>query len=132
MVAPLIIAGVALAGIGISAAANIYSAYKQKGAADYTVSYQDALMRENARYWGDYYKNTGFSPVYPMRSGFVFNESALRGAQASSDVAYAHAIGSTAGLAGASMGIYGAYARGSYGYGTVFSQSSSNYANMYR
>lgn len=26
-------------------------------------------MKENERYWSDYYKNTGIVPVYPYRAG---------------------------------------------------------------
>lgn len=61
MVAPLLVYGAyALMGAGsalgiISFGWDIYQNYQR--------------MKENERYWSDYYDNTGISPLYPYRAG---------------------------------------------------------------
>lgn len=84
MVAPLaIIAGAYLAG---SVGASIYSAYKN-------IQYQNRAMKENERFWNDYYKNTGFKARYPYRAGSVYNTSSLYSSYASAVGAWSPIIG---------------------------------------
>lgn len=45
--------------------------------------YQYGAMKENERYWNDYYRNTGKKPLYPYRSGSMYNPSGMLGSASS-------------------------------------------------
>lgn len=62
-----IIAGVSF---GVSAISDLYSQWKN-------YQYQSGALKENERYWQDYYRNTGVKPLYPYRSGYYQNSAFL-------------------------------------------------------
>ncbi len=90
MVAPVIVIAGAMAGSSIlNYVLNEKVANSQIRQADYVADYSRRYNRENRRYWVDYYKNTGFRPRYPMRSGAEYNLSSLYGATTSRNSAIA-------------------------------------------
>lgn len=90
MVAPVIVVAGAMAGSAIlNYVLNEKVANSQIRQADYVADYSRRYNRENSRYWADYYKNTGFRPRYPMRSGAEYNLGSLYGSIASRNAAVA-------------------------------------------
>lgn len=90
MVAPVIVVAGAMAGSAIlNYVLNEKVANSQIRQADYVADYTRRYNRENSRYWADYYKNTGFRPRYPMRSGAEYNLSSLYGSITSRNSAVA-------------------------------------------
>lgn len=73
MALPLLLAGTMAAGVLV----NAYDAYRTHQVNAVAMDYQKGLQNEITRYWGDYYRNTGFRPRYPYRAGAVFDTSAL-------------------------------------------------------
>lgn len=105
MVAPVIVVAGAMAGSSIlNYVLNQKTTRAQIRQSDYVADYTRRYNAENRRYWADYYKNTGFCPRYPMRSGAEYNLSALYGARTSRAKAIASQY-----RAGAGVGVSGAY-----------------------
>lgn len=105
MVAPVIVVAGAMAGSAIlNYVLNEKVANSQIRQAEYTADYTRRYNIENRKYWSDYYKNTGFRPRYPMRSGAEYNLSALYGARAGYNSAVASKY-----RAIANVGVSGAY-----------------------
>lgn len=109
MVAPVIVVAGAMMGSSIlNYVLNEGVANSQIKMADYLADYSRRYNNENKRYWADYYKNTGFRPRYPMRTGAEYNLGGLYGATTSKASAFASKY-----RAGAGMVTSGAYSIGS-------------------
>lgn len=89
---PAIVAGILAAGTIASAGAGAYKTYRGTKTASANLAYQMAMQRENTRYWNEYYKNTGYRPRYPYRSGYVYNPTTINNLQNTIDVAPASYI----------------------------------------
>lgn len=89
---PAIVAGILAAGTIAGAGAGAYKTYRGTKTASANLAYQMAMQKENARYWNEYYKNTGFRPRYPYRSGYVYNPTSMNNLQNVIDVAPASYI----------------------------------------
>lgn len=70
----------------VSATAGLYSSYKN-------IQYQNSAMKENERFWNDYYRSTGYKARYPYRAGSVYNTSSLYGSYASAVGAWSPIVG---------------------------------------
>lgn len=73
MPVPLVVATSLLLGSLVNLYANYNTAKSTMRTAEYNMAYAMRGYRENARYWDDYFKNTGFRPRYPVRSGADYN-----------------------------------------------------------
>lgn len=105
MVAPVIVVAGAMAGSAIlNYVLNEKVANSQIRQSKYVADYARRSNIENRKYWADYYKNTGFRPRYPMRSGAEYNLSALYGARTSYNSAVASKY-----RAAYNVGVSGAY-----------------------
>lgn len=62
------------AGTATSLALQIYSTWEGYNARNKTIDYTHKSNTEVERFWNDYYRNTGYRPLYPYRSGAVVNE----------------------------------------------------------
>ncbi len=102
---PVIVVAGAMAGSAIlNYVLNEKVANSQIRQADYVADYTRRYNSENRRYWADYYKNTGFSPRYPMRAGAEYNLSSLYGSTTSRNAAVASKY-----RAIANVGVSGSY-----------------------
>lgn len=128
MVAPVIVIAGAMAGSAIlNYVLNDKVASAQENLANYSSNYIRRYNQENKRYWSDYYKNTGFRPRYPMRSGSEFNLAGLyanRISQVSAQVSRYRSLANI-GTSGAYM-LSGIYQKPMYNY--VSPYQSYNYA----
>lgn len=53
---------------------SIYSMLDSYNARNKTIEYTYNSNKEVERFWDDYYRNTGYRPIYPYKSGAVVNE----------------------------------------------------------
>ncbi len=105
MVAPVVVVAGAMAGSAIlNYVLNQKVSKAQIAHANYAEQYGMRYNAENKRYWQDYYRNTGFRPRYPMRSGAEYNLSGVYSARASRAGAYASQYRAAYGI-----GLSGAY-----------------------
>lgn len=122
MVAPVIVIAGAMAGSAIlNYVLNDRVASAQERYAGYSSDFIRRSAQENKQYWSDYYRNTGFRPRYPMRTGAEYNLSGLyanRISQTSAQVSRYRAL--------ANVGTSGAYLLGS-----VYQKPGYNYVSPY-
>lgn len=110
MVAPVIVIAGAMAGSAIlNYVLNDKVASAQEAQSRYVADYTRRSAQENRRYWNDYYKNTGFRPRYPMRSGAEYNLGKLYSARTTQISAQVSRLRSMA-----SVGVSGAYMLNSF------------------
>lgn len=72
-----IVAGVATAANLVIGALGIYATYQSYQANQKTIQYAETYNAEIAKFWDDYYKNTGYRPLYPYKTGSATNEGYL-------------------------------------------------------
>ena len=109
-VIPVILAGSAIA----SAVSGIAGQYYNNKTAQAGLAWQKALQQENSRFWRDYERNTGITPLYPYRSGYNFNTVPMESYQNSLDYSvFGYGSSVVHGISGIA-GIYGSYAGRNY------------------
>lgn len=59
-----------------------YETYQNNQVNQYTNAYSRGAFVENGRFWTDYRKNTGKTPVYPYRAGSNYNLTTFYSTQA--------------------------------------------------
>lgn len=60
-----------------SSGVSLYGMYENFLANQKAIDYANKYNAEIQRFWNDYYKNTGYRPLYPYKSGSVVNEATL-------------------------------------------------------
>lgn len=109
MPVPAVIAGAIAVQALISLLGTGYSARETIRTANFNREYALRGYAENARYWDDYFKNTGYRPRYPIRSGADYNLGSYYGAEQSRAGAFASVLNSVG-----HVGTSGAYGLDSY------------------
>lgn len=129
MVAPVIVIAGAMAGSAIlNYVFNDKVASAQERFAGYSSDFIRKSAQENRQYWSDYYKNTGFRPRYPIRSGVEYNLSGLyanRISQVSAQVSRYRSMANI-GVAGSHM-LAGVYQKPGYNYSSPYASYDYSY-----
>lgn len=112
MVLPVIPIAVGLSA-GVSTVAGLMQTRNNKRASEIALSYQKQLVRDNRRFWDDYYKNTGYRPNYRYRSGYLYNPSQIASYKARiANAPWAYAGYVSSGARSAVTSAYGYMSRG--------------------
>lgn len=94
MPVPAVIAAAVALGTLMSLYGNVRSAQATNRLASYNQDYAMRGFVENERYWNDYFKNTGYRPLYPIRSGAYYNLSSYYQGESARAGAYSKVLSS--------------------------------------
>lgn len=91
---PAVIAAAVAVGTLINLYGNVQSAKSTIRTAEYNQAYAMRGYVENERYWDDYFKNTGYRPLYPVRSGAYYNLGSYYAGESARAGAYSKVLSS--------------------------------------
>lgn len=94
MPVPAVIAGAIAVGSLLSLLGNVKSAQSTIRSAQYNMGYAMRGYTENSRYWDDYFKNTGYRSLYPVRSGAYYNLGSYYAGESARAGAYSKVLSS--------------------------------------